>query len=63
MYLTVCLHVCICTTCVQRPEGGFGFPGTDVAVYEPPCPCWELNVGSQQEQVLLITDRSLQASK
>lgn len=43
---------CMCTCCLQRPEEGFEFPGTDVTDdYEPPC--WELNVGSVQEQSAL----------
>ena len=52
------IHDC----CPQRPEEGIGSPGTR-ATYccQPLCGCWELKLGSLEEQpMLLAADLSLQ---
>ena len=42
--------------CSQRPKGGTGTPGSGVKdSCELPCRCWELNLGSQEEQPVLLT--------
>jgi hypothetical protein len=53
-------HVCEYTVAVfRRTRGRHRIPMTDGC--EPPCGCWELNLGPLEEQsVLLITEPSLQ---
>ena len=53
-------HVCV--LCLRRSEGGIGFRRIGIIDgCEPPCGCWELNLGPLQKQhVLLTTDSSLQ---
>lgn len=60
-----CFHVYLCTICAQclwRQEEGTWPSGTGVTDHcEPPCRCWELNLGSlEKQQVLLPTEPSLQ---
>lgn len=54
-----CLHVCLCTMCVQYPWGleeNIGFPGTRVIDgYESPYGCWESNLGLVGEQLVFLT--------
>lgn len=59
-----CLNVCICTTCMhawclQRQEGGSGFPETEViGGFEPTCGCWDLNL-LREQPVLLMAESHL----
>ena len=59
--MSVGLHVCLCTMCVQYPlrsEEGIGYLGTGVTdSYEPLYGCWELNLGSLQEQQVILMDK------
>ena len=49
------LHVCLCTTCLQRPEEGVGSPGTRVTgCWELPSGCWEWNPCSLEGQPVLL---------
>jgi hypothetical protein len=40
-----CLHVCLCTMYLYRPEENIGPPESGVTdSCEPPCGCWESNL-------------------
>ena len=58
------MYVCMCFTCVQFPqrsESTHWLPGTIVTSgHEHPYGGWELNPHPLQEQMLLITEPSLQ---
>lgn len=56
----VCLHIYMCTTCIQclqNPEGGFRSPRTDITnSCKLLCGCWELNLGFlRKSEVILNT--------
>ena len=55
-----CLHVCMCTTCMQclwRPEEGSRFPGTGITSgCEPPCGCGNWTQVLWKEQQVLLTN-------
>lgn len=53
---------CVHAWCPSRAKEVVRSPGTGVTdAHEPPCECWELNLGPLQElQVLLATELSLQ---
>ena len=65
--LPACMHVCapyVCCACRGQKEsaGSLGTGVTDGC--EPPCACWELTLGSLEEQpVLLTTESSLQSQR
>ena len=61
-------YMYVCVPCVymippRRPEKDIKYPGTGVTDNcEPPCGCWELNLGPlQEQQVLLTSEWSLKA--
>jgi hypothetical protein len=55
----VCLHVWLCTTCMQclqKPEGGARSLGTEVTdSCELPSGCWESSLSPLEEQPVLVT--------
>lgn len=48
MCVSVCLHVYLCTVYIPDAHG-------DTDTYEPPCECWESNMGPLEEQPVLLT--------
>lgn len=56
------LQICLGTTfrkCSKRPKEVIKSPGARVTDNcEPPCQCWWLNLGPQEEQTLFLTDES-----
>lgn len=61
-----CLHVSVYHVQAWNPRRsgeGTGDPGTEVTGgFEPPCGCWELNLGLLQENVPLTAETPLQRS-
>ena len=53
IYICVCVCVCVCVlpACILHT---MCMPGAH-AEDEPPCGCWELNLGPLQEQQMLLT--------
>lgn len=44
-YMHVCSYVYQSHMCLRRSNGSVGFPETGVIVCEPPCRCWQTNLG------------------
>lgn len=57
MYM--CMHVCLCTACMQclwRRGKSLRFSGTGVSgSCKLPCACWESNLGLLEEQPVFVS--------
>ena len=51
----MCIYAPLECLVPQKPEEDIRFPGTGVTGgFEPPCWCWELNLGTLKEQPVLL---------
>lgn len=59
--VTVCLHVCVCVTCLPAACKGQNMVSDSLELEWQPCGCWDTNLSPLQEQpVLRPTQLSLQ---